>query len=140
MSAFSDSVKTVLLIIVSILGAGLGYISRQWGLEKTLKWSRFMFSIFAALFMLIILRTICTVLGLSYEWTLIIVGLFSWLGTDVTVAVLERIVYKKLGLSHVYVKSQASNCTSDPIKPGGVYTVDELQESEIRAKESAVTQ
>lgn len=140
MSALSDGVKAALLILVSILGAGLGHISRQWGLEKTLRWSRFVFAIFAALFMLILLRTICVILGLSFEWTVIIVGLFSWLGTDVTVAVLERIVYRKLGLTHVIVKSEASSCSTDPIQPGRVYTVDELQESEIRAKESTVTQ
>lgn len=136
MNALSEHMRAGLLLLVSVMGAALGYVSRQWGLQKTIKWSRFLFSIFAAIFMLILLRTACNLLGLSYEWTLLIVGLFSWLGTEVTVSVLERIVYRKLGLSHVYVKTEASNCRNNPLEPGGVYTVDELQQSEIKARES----
>lgn len=126
------NIKLLILLIVSTLGASLGYISRQWGVDKTIRISRLIFSVFAAIFMTVLLKTACDVLELNYQWTLIIIGLFSWLGTDVTVTLLERIVYRKLGLSHVYIKNEA-NCTRN-IKPGGVYTLDELQSSKPEVK------
>lgn len=131
------------LFLVALLGSMLGYISRTWGMSKAIKYSRLGFSALAAIFMLLILRALCSALGLSYEWTVVIVGFFSWVGTEVTITFLEKIIHRHLGITHVYIQTNpdcpSGNCSIDS---GGVYTLSELQGSEGKgegARESAST-
>ena len=41
----------------------------------------------------------CGQLGISQEWTGVIVGVSGWLGANATLRILEILVYRKLGIS-----------------------------------------
>jgi len=127
--------ETVMMVLVSIVGAALGYISRQWRAGKTIKLSRMMFAVMASVFIMAMTSTLCNIMGFSYNWTILIVGVFSWMGTDASIVILERAVYKKLGISHVYVKTGANTSSVNSLKPGGVYDLQELQENGLGAIE-----
>lgn len=110
----------LVLLLVSALGSVLGYISRRWGQGKAIRLSRILFSVISSVFFLFLLRAVASKLGLDYEWTLILVGLCSWMGVEFTAGLLERVVHKLLGVVPIYVKD--SNLNQDPhLRPGGVY-------------------
>lgn len=127
--------ETIVLVLISAIGAALGYISRQWRAGKTIRTSRMVFAMLASTFMMVLTSAVCRILGLSYDWTLVTVGLLSWLGTDVSLAILQQFVYKRLGISQVYVKTGANTPGVNSLKPGGVYSLEELQQNGLGALE-----
>lgn len=130
MNSAEAIVKEGALFLVAILGSVLGYVSRTWGLNKAVKYSRIGFSTLSAIFMLLLLRALCNALGLSWEWTIVIVGFFSWMGTEITMVFIERLIHKHLGLTHVYIQTpRHNNSGSCPIEPGGVYDLDSVSGS-----------
>lgn len=125
--------ETILLIVVAALGSTLGYISKQWGAGKVIKVSRVVFSVASSVFFLILLRALANKLNLDYEWTLILVGLCSWMGVEFTASLIERALQRLLGVIPIYVKAnEASNRAA--IRPGSVCDVAELSKHEDAAK------
>lgn len=130
MNSSETILKEASLFIIALLGSMLGYVSRTWGVSKAIKYSRLGFSALAAIFMLLLLRALCNALGLSYEWTVVVVGFFSWMGTEITMTFLEKIIHKHLGITHVYIQTNPDTSSrSCPVDAGGVYTMDQLQRS-----------
>ena len=130
MNSAESLIKEAILFLVAILGSVLGYVSRTWGTDKVVKYSRIGFSTLSAVFILLLLRALCSALGLSWEWTVVVVGFFSWMGTEITMTFIEKLIHKHLGITHVYIQTD-TNKRSDscPIVPGGVYDLDSLQGS-----------
>lgn len=128
-------IKEAVLFLVAVLGSVLGYVSRTWGVNKAVKYSRIGFSTLSAVFMLLLLRALCSALGLSWEWTVVVVGFFSWMGTEITMVFIEKLIHKHLGITHVYIQTSPNKFSSDsPIKPGGVYDLESLQGSLSKAE------
>lgn len=130
MNSAEAVVKEGVLLLVAVLGSVLGYVSRTWGASKAIKYSRIGFSTLSALFMLLLLRALCAALGLSWEWTVVVVGFFSWMGTEITMVFIEKLIHKHLGITHVYIQTSRNNrIDSCPIEPGGVYDMDSVSGS-----------
>lgn len=97
---WSTDMRNLLLLLLAIIGGILGHINREVSLGRKLVVLRTLFAGIAAGFAGLLLLLLCSVLSLSAEVTAITIGTLSWLGTDVTLRLLEKYVYKTLGISH----------------------------------------
>lgn len=87
-----------LFVLLAFFGGILGDVTRKLdkGAKVVLKVSfiKGAGSAFTGFLMLLF----CRKLGLSYEATGVCVGVFGWLGSEVTIGFLQKAVYSKLGL------------------------------------------
>jgi len=83
---------------LSGIGGALGYVYRQIQDDKRPNPWRALVEGSAAAFVGVPVFLICDVTGLSVQWTGAIVSVFGWLGATATIHVLEKVVFKKLGV------------------------------------------
>lgn len=76
----------------------MGYLLRTINSRQKIKWSRAALEGGAAGFVGLLMLFVCQAMGLSEQWTGVIVGVSGWLGANVTIRMLESIVLKKLGI------------------------------------------
>jgi hypothetical protein len=79
------------------LGGALGHLMRTFD-KATFSWARCILESLAAGFVGLLMLLACQALGLSEQWTGVIVGVSGWLGANATIRMLEALVRKKLGL------------------------------------------
>lgn len=77
----------------------MGYIMRNLDSGQPIKWTLVCLQGVAAGFVGMLVYMLCLELGLSSYWTGIIVGVFGWIGANATIMVLQKLIYKKLGLN-----------------------------------------
>lgn len=87
------------------LGGILGYSMRMLEHGAPIKLTMAIIEGMASGFVGLLMFLACNQLGLSPEWTGVIVGVSGWLGANATLRILEILVYKKLGIE----KPEASN-------------------------------
>jgi hypothetical protein len=90
--------KAFLYAAFSALGGVLGHIMRAMDKQEPVIWTRAAIEGIAAGFVGLLMMLLCSALGLSEQWTGIIVGVSGWLGAQASIRMLEELVYKKLGL------------------------------------------
>ena len=82
----------------SSVGGILGYLMRMLEHGSPIKLPMAIVEGLASGFVGLLMYMLCHQLGLSQEWTGVIVGVSGWLGANATLRLLEIIVYKKLGI------------------------------------------
>lgn len=99
MAEFHKWLSTFIWAAFAFMAGGLGYVARS--IEEGLKISgwRMVFEACCAAFVGILFALLCSALNLSQQWTGIIVGVAGWMGATASIRILEKIVFKKLGLS-----------------------------------------
>jgi len=75
-----------------------GHLLRTLDSAHKVVWSRVVIEGFAAGFVGVLVYLLCKAMGMSIEWTGVVVGVSGWLGANATIKMLERVVLKKLGL------------------------------------------
>jgi len=83
---------------LSGIGGTLGYIYREIQSDKRPNPWRALVEGPAAAFVGIPVFLICDVMNLGVQWTGAIVSVFGWLGATATIHVIEKVVFKKLGV------------------------------------------
>ncbi len=91
-------IKAAAYAMFAALGGMLGHFVRSIHKNETISWSRSFVEAFAAGFVGIIVLFMCQAMNLSEQWTGVIVGVAGWLGASATIAMLEGVVRKKLGI------------------------------------------
>lgn len=92
--------KACAYVALASLGGVLGYIMRT--LDKPnekIRYRRAMVEGIASGFVGLLFMLLCNAMGLSDQWTGIIVGVAGWLGANVSIVLLEAAVRKKIGLA-----------------------------------------
>ena len=92
-------IETAGLILFAVLGGVLGYSYRTMRMSQKVMIWRALLEGGAAGFVGLLVVFICMELHLSPYWTGTIVGVCSWLGADATIRMLEKLVYRKFGLT-----------------------------------------
>lgn len=79
-------------------GGILGHLFRTFHAEQPIHWGKAALEGASAGFVGLLTLLLCQAIGVSEEWTGVIVGLLGWMGANATVKVLELVVLKKLGI------------------------------------------
>lgn len=80
------------------LGGLLGHIMRAMDRKEPINKTRAICEGLAAGFVGMLFMLLCSAMGLSEQWTGVIVGVSGWLGAEASIRIIEEVVYKKLGL------------------------------------------
>lgn len=91
-------IKAGLFASLATFGGFLGYVMRSLDKDTPLSWMRAIAEGFAAGFVGLIVLLMCNAMHLGDQWSGVIVGVSGWLGSNATIRVLEKVVFKKLGL------------------------------------------
>jgi multisubunit Na+/H+ antiporter MnhF subunit len=90
---------TVAYVLLAALAGLLGHLMRVVERGGRIKWLVAGLEACASGFVGYLAILMCKAMGLSYEWTGVIVGLLGWLGAAASVKVIEKVVRKRLGIA-----------------------------------------
>ena len=91
--------KAVLYAALATFGGFLGHVMRALDKSTPINYSRGVVEGLAAGFVGLLVMLMCNAMNLSEQWTGVIVGVSGWLGANASIRMLEKKVFKQLGLS-----------------------------------------
>lgn len=80
------------------IGGVLAYLMRTLNKEEKPIWSRAIVEFLSSGFVGVLAALACKAAGIDYLWSGVIVGVFGWMGAEASIAMLGRIVRKRLGI------------------------------------------
>ncbi len=83
----------------SAFGGILGHLMRAVDKKHKITWGRTATEGLAAGFVGLLVLLLCQAMGLSEQWTGVVVGVSGWLGASATIRMLETAVRKRLGVT-----------------------------------------
>lgn len=91
-------IESLAFSMLSGIGGALGYVYREIQSDKRPNPWRALVEGSAAAFVGIPVFLFCDSMNFGLHWTAITVSVFGWLGAAATIYVLEKLVFKKLGV------------------------------------------
>lgn len=85
-------------VLLAAMGGLLGYIMRENDKGNPLNAFRAFAEALSSGFVGFLVMLLCRALDLDPLWSGFVVGIFGWLGASVSIRLLERFVYEKLGI------------------------------------------
>ena len=95
---WSDWLTSAGYTLLAALGGLLGYIMREHDKGNPLNGWRMAAETAGSGFVGFLVMLLCFAMGFDPLWSGFIVGVFGWLGANVSIRLLERFVYEKLGI------------------------------------------
>lgn len=90
--------RTLTYVILASIAGLLGYLMRVIERGGKIRWLVAGLEACSSGFVGYLTMLTCRAMGLSYEWTGVIVGLLGWLGAAASVRIIENIIRKRLGI------------------------------------------
>ncbi len=108
--------KVAAYALFAAIGGFMGYLMRVLDKRQKPQWGRALVEAVAAGFVGVLTLLCCIALGLSPAWTGVVVGVCGWLGANVTILMLEKVVLKKLGIERAepHQLQERANDRCDP--------------------------
>jgi len=91
--------NTAFYALLSAAGGSLGYLFRQLTSNAKISWGRATIEGMGAGFVGFPVLWLCQAMGLSQQWTGVIVAVCGWLGATATIGIFQKIIEKKLGVN-----------------------------------------
>lgn len=92
-------VKAALYAALAAFGGFLGHVMRALDKSVPISYGRAFVEGFAAGFVGLLVMLMCNAASVSDQWTGVIVGVSGWLGANASIRMLEKVVYKKFGIT-----------------------------------------
>lgn len=96
--SLGDWLTSIGYTALAAIGGLLGYVMREHDKGNELNGLRAFTEAAGSAFVGFLVMLVCIALKLDPLWIGPIVGLFGWLGASVSIRLLERIVYERLGI------------------------------------------
>lgn len=80
-------------------GGTLGHILRTMDGDKPIRWRMAFAQGVGAGFVGVLVLLACQAMKLNEQWTGLTVGICGWMGASATIVILEKVVFKRLGLA-----------------------------------------
>lgn len=96
--SLSEWVTTAALTVLAAVGGAFGYTLRAQDKGDVFSWRKLIVQFFSSGFVGFLVVLLCRAIGIDSLWMGPIVGVFGWMGATVTIQVLERFVYDRLGI------------------------------------------
>lgn len=96
--SLSDWLTSAGYTLLAAMGGLLGYIMREHDKGNELNGWRAIAEAFSSGFVGFLVMLLCRAMGFDPLWSGFIVGIFGWLGANVSIRLLERMVYERLGI------------------------------------------
>ena len=92
-------VKAILYAALATFGGFLGYVMRALDKSTPISYDRACVEGLAAGFVGLLVMLMCSATNMSDQWTGVVVGVSGWLGANASIRMLEKLVFKKLGIN-----------------------------------------
>lgn len=92
-------VKTILYAALATFGGFLGHVMRALDMSTPISYGRACVEGLAAGFVGLLVMLMCNATNMSDQWTGVVVGVSGWLGANASIRMLEKLVFKKLGIN-----------------------------------------
>ncbi|MFC0684625.1 phage holin family protein [Novosphingobium clariflavum] len=96
--SLSDWLTSLGYGLLAGIAGGLGYVMRENDKGNPLNGWRALTEIASSGLVGFLVMLLCQAMKIDPLWTGFIVGIFGWLGANVSIRLLERIVYERLGI------------------------------------------
>ena len=108
--------KTIIFVLLAMIAGLLGHLMRVVERGGKVKWLVAGLEACASGFVGFLATLMCKAMGLSYEWTGVIVGLLGWLGAAASVKIIEKVVRRRLGIAdeNPFVSEYKNDDRRDP--------------------------
>lgn len=84
--------------VFAAFGGSIGHILRTLDSGQPIRWGKAVAQGVGAGFVGVLVLLACQALGLSESWTGLTVGVCGWMGASATIVILEKLVFKRLGV------------------------------------------
>lgn len=91
-------IESVLMALFASVGGALAYVLRALNQNEKPRWFRAAIEALSSGFVGLIAMLACKAMGLDWRWSGVIVGVFGWLGAEASIAMIARLVRRKLGI------------------------------------------
>lgn len=91
--------ESLFYVALAGIGGALGEVSRSVQVDKRPSFWRVLLQASGAAFVGLLVLWMCQATGLPNKWTGVVVGVCGWMGSEATIRLLEKVVFKKLGVS-----------------------------------------
>ena len=92
-------VKAILYAALATFGGFLGHVMRALDKSAPISYGRACVEGLAAGFVGLLVMLMCNATNMSDQWTGVVVGVSGWLGANASIRMLEKLVFKKLGIN-----------------------------------------
>lgn len=96
--SLSDWLTSLGYTMLAGIGGLLGYVMREHDAGNPLNAWRALTEAVSSGFVGFLVMLLCRAMGLDPLWSGFVVGIFGWLGANVSIRLLERVVYERLGI------------------------------------------
>ncbi len=92
--------RTAIFVAFATIGGLLAYLMRTLNNAEKPILARAIVEGLSSGFVGLIAMLLCKAMGLSWEWSGVVVGVFGWLGAETSIMMLSKAVRKKLGIDN----------------------------------------
>ena len=92
-------VKAILYAALATFGGFLGHVMRALDEPTPISYGHACVEGLAAGFVGLLVMLMCNATNMSDQWTGVVVGVSGWLGANASIRMLEKLVFKKLGIN-----------------------------------------